>query len=309
MSGFSPEFKVKGDRSTDDPFQTFLANVAAVTSKTKGQLVSLFKSNTKEQNNLIGVVYAATHGIIEAEDEDKDALYDSLAQFLATPQGQAVMQNIQRIFDLRQEAMGRDVPRRGHIGGPAAAQMDVDEEIAAQARVNIPTAVVFLYEISTGESSTMDHYENKEDAVEELTRGVAAFTPIANVRPAGYVNPSARSEAARVPGVYTNEERQIRKEALGKDYSDKVRPALTNTQRKAREKALGYDADVDFNADSDDVNTDSDDDNMDVAGGKRKSRKYRKTGKKSKKGYKKYRKSAKKSRKGRKKRYSRHHKK
>ena len=274
MSGFSSEFKVKGDRSTDEPFQTFLANVAAVTGKAKGKIASLFKSNTKEQNNLIGVVYAATHGIIEAEDEDKNALYDSLAQFLATPQGQAVMQNIQRIFDLRQEAMGRDVPRRGHIGGPAAAQMDVDEEIAAQARVNIPTAVVFLYEISTGESSTMDHYENKEDAVEELTRGVAAFTPIANVRPAGYVNPSARSEAARVPGVYTNEERQIRKEALGEDYD-----------------------------------TDSDDDNMDVAGGKRKSRKYRKTGKKSKKGYKKHRKTAKKSRKGRKKRYSRHHKK
>lgn len=272
MSGFSPDFMVKGDRSSDDPYQTFLANVAFATGKAKGKIANLFKSNTKEQNNLIGVVYAATHGIIEAEDDNKNALYDSLAQFLATPPGQAVMQNIQRIFDLRQEAMGRDISRRGHFGGPAAAQMDVDEEIAAQMPVNIPTAVVFLYEIATGEGSTMDPYANKEDAVEELTTGgVKPFKKIANVRPAGYVNPSARAPAALAPGQYrTREDENIAGEI------ERLHSEMQN----------------------------NDEDTMDLEkGGKRKSRKYRKTNKKSKKS----KKRGRKSRKGGRKRYSRHH--
>ena len=257
---WSPEFRAHA-QSVKSDYYPMLNNASVLVGKTKGHIGKFFYSGkAKEQKQLIDSVYEMIHGVdIDANAEDKNVAYNYILDFLQTRVGVAVKRNIQKIFDLQQEMMNR---RGEHV------------------LVNDPTAVVFIYEILTGDGSTMNTYLNKEDAIDELKTGAkaASITPIANKEPLGYTYPKSQP-AALVPGTFPTREAEDLQGEIDRLHSEMQ------------------------NDESDDEDT------MDVEkGGKRKSKKYRKVGKKSKKGYKKSRKSRK-SRKGRKKRHSRHHKK
>jgi hypothetical protein len=174
---------------------TARSQLTRILGKLAGNIGYLRDDLSRQQaKQLTENIFIAVNGEVAANNPNKNTAYASIARFLEKPENQEVMRNIERLFQFRQQSMGRR---------------------EAPMQVNIPTAVVYVYDILINDESTFETYQNQEQAVAAMNETIPSARRFANIpEPANY-NRRIPPPAVPVSGVLSAAQHEVQYDVNG----------------------------------------------------------------------------------------------